>query len=278
MHRNLGYRSKTSTLASLAGKGKFPRLSFFLFLAAAIALLIVGRTEEGYIELLRTRMIDATVPIIDVLSRPVDGIRQISASIEELATIRKQNKVLRAENERLRQTLMHSIQMESENTHLRNLLNFIKEPNPDFITARIVGDTSSPFAQSAILSAGSDQRVRKGQAVVNNKGLVGRIIEVGARSSRVLLVTDINSRIPIVTSETRERGILAGNNDGSPKLLYLSDNNNVKEGEVVLTSGDGDVFPANQPIGKVIAKGKDVISVEPFVEWNRMEFVSVVDY
>jgi rod shape-determining protein MreC len=275
----MAYRSsRNDSLPTLFGKGRLYRLSLIFFILASLGLLILAKMEDAKTRTVSGYIIDAAVPVMDIFSRPIDFMFRIGDSFEELTTIRSQNTLLREENTRLREKLMYSLQIESENAHLQRLLNFVGKPNPQYIAARVVGDTSGPFLQSAIINAGSNDGVRKGQAVVNEKGLVGRIIEAGARSSRLLLVTDINSRIPIVTSRSRERAVLAGNNEGMPELLYLPDDTRIEIGEVVLTSGDGDVFPIDQPIGVVESREKDNVTVRPFVEWNRLEYVSVVDY
>lgn len=272
-------RHKSSALyLSTTGKGVFHRLSLLFFVSASIGLLILGKVEISAVEKVRTTIIDKTLPVLDFLSRPLDSVINIGSTISELMVIREQNNLLRQENERLKRGYMTSMQIEVENLHLRNLLGFVKESNTHFISARIVGDTSGPFLRSAIINAGAEQRVRKGQAVVNDKGLVGRIIEVGERSARLLLITDINSRIPIITGESRERGILSGDNTETPRIMYLPEDTKVKVGEVIMTSGDGDIFPANQPIGIVYYKDKDKVVVKPFVEWSRLEYVSVMDY
>src|SRR5690606_4385105 len=117
------------------------------------------------------------------------------------------------------------------------------------IATKILGDSSGPFIRSALVNAGETHGVLKGQIVINYNGLVGRIIEVGSKTSRVLLITDINSRIPIITASSRERGIVVGNNTDLLSLLYLPEDTRVQIGEIIFTSGDGESFPSGVPIG-----------------------------
>lgn len=274
--------SRTSSALQLMGSGKGKMgvnlVSVLFFVILSLALLVMEKAEPKYAELLRTKVVDTAIPVIDFLARPIDTIIRVGDTFNELVAIREQNTVLRQENEKLKKGYFSALQVDVENKHLRKLLNFIGEPKASYITARVVGDTGGSFLRSAIINVGENHRVRKGQAVINDKGLVGRIIEVGERSARILLVTDLNSRIPVITSESRERGILAGDNTENPQLLYLPEDTNVEVGEMIVTSGDGDLFPSNQPIGIVYYKDKDNVIIRPFVEWSRLEYVTVVDY
>ena len=107
------------------------------------------------------------------------------------------------------------------------------------------------FVRSLLVLAGKSDGVIKGQAAVTGQGLVGRVTAVGERASRVLLVTDINSRIPVRVDRTRERAVLAGNNSSSPSLIYLPPETGVQVGDRIVTSGHGGVFPKGIPVGIV---------------------------
>jgi rod shape-determining protein MreC len=109
-------------------------------------------------------------------------------------------------------------------------------------------------------------------------GLAGRIAEVGRRSARVLLLTDINSRVPVLVERTRDRAILAGDNSNHPQLLYLKPRAELRVGDRVVTSGDGGVFPAGLPVGVVDSIEDGVVGIAPFVDWDRMEYLRIVDY
>ena len=120
--------------------------------------------------------------------------------------------------------------------------------------------------------------MRKGQAVISADGLVGRIAEAGQRSSRVLLLTDLNSRIPVLLESSRYRAVLAGNNTDRPGIEFLPVDAQVSPGDRVVTSGHGGLFPPGQPIGVVSSVNDAVARVQPFIEWSRLEYVSVLRY
>jgi rod shape-determining protein MreC len=127
-----------------------------------------------------------------------------------------------------------------------------------------------------LINAGERDGVRKNQIVINQQGVVGRIIETGEKTARILLLTDLNSKIPVITSESRERCIAAGDNSEVIKILYLPGDNKVKVGEQVFTSGDGDMFPADLQVGTIYAMTDKAFYIKPSVEWSRLGYVQVV--
>ena len=120
--------------------------------------------------------------------------------------------------------------------------------------------------------------IEDGQAAVTGDGLIGRISGVGSRSSRLLLITDLNSRIPIVIEATRTRAVLAGTNTGRPRMIHLPTGAAVAIGDRVVTSGHGGGFPSGLPIGVVTMATDGVIEVQPYVNRERIEYVRVLDY
>lgn len=129
-----------------------------------------------------------------------------------------------------------------------------------------------------MINAGLRDGVNNGQIVTNDLGVVGRIFETGEKSSRILLLTDLNSRVPVVSAESRELSIVAGNNSPLLKMLYVPDGSKMKIGEEIYTSGDGEYFPQGLLIGYIYSINDKSIMVKPAVDWSRMEVVSIVNY
>ena len=136
-------------------------------------------------------------PILDVMSRPASTIAEVVGAVRDLAALRAENVRLREENANLMHWQTLARQLDNENRALRGQLNFVPDPDPSFVTTRVVGDTGGAFVHSMLVNSGP-RRIRKGQAVIAGEVLVGRIAEVGQRSARVLLLTDINSHIPVM--------------------------------------------------------------------------------
>ena len=110
-------------------------------------------------------------------------------------------------------------------------------------------------------------------AVINADGFIGRIVEVGRHAARVLLVTDLNSRIPVQLAATGLRALLSGTNGRRMRLTYVLPNVTVSVGALIVTSGHGGVLPRGIPVGRVDSVNRDIILVRPLVNWNRLTFV-----
>lgn len=268
-----GQTGRLATLRLLA-----QRFTFASLVLAAFALMMLGKADVLLME--RTRMVitDTLTPVLDVISRPAEAIADVVSGVRDLASLRAENVRLREENAKLMHWHTAATQLDSENRALRSQLNFVPDDNSAFITARVVADTGGAFVHSMIITAGSRDGVRKGQAVLSGEVLVGRVAEVGLRSSRVLLLTDLNARIPSMLESSRAKGILAGDNTDRPKLNYLSSKTVVSVGDRVVTSGHGGAFPPGLPIGVVVSVGEGGARLEPYINRHQLDYVTVVDY
>ncbi len=263
---------------ALPVKGWVQRFAFVLLVGAALGLLVFGKAGSPFIERLRLTITEAAAPVLDMLSRPVASASAVVEEVRQLVYLRSEIVRLRDENERLKRWQAVARKLEHENTAFRDLLNFVADPLPGFITARVIGDASGAFVRSVLITAGARDGVRKGQAVVNSSGLVGRVVETGARSARVLLLTDLNARIPVVVEATRVAAILAGDNSDRQRLIFLPKNARVSVSDRIVTSGRGGMLPAGLPIGAVTSVDGDSVRVQPFANWHTLEYVRVLDY
>jgi rod shape-determining protein MreC len=216
--------------------------------------------------------------MLEAISRPVATINDLIADIEDLANLRAENVRLREENARLLAWQSVARRLEGENAELRGLLNFKEGPQATFITARVVGDSGSAFVRSMLLNVGSRAGVSSGQAVVTGEGLIGRITEVGDGWARVLLLSDLSFRLPVLIERTRERAILTGDNSPMPKLGMIQSVAGIQAGDRIITSGHGGSFPVGIPVGVVASTADGSIRVKPLGDIVRLEFVRVIDY
>ena len=273
-------KNSTRTVNRIAApvKSVTQRFAYLLLILTAIGVLVIGRVDVASMEQVRTQIVDAVAPILDVIGRPVESFNVGVDRIHEIYTVFDANQKLRQERDRLLHWQALARKLETENRALKGLLNFNAGPEPRFIAARVVADTGGAFAHSLILNAGERAGVRKGQAAVTGDGLIGRISGVGSRSSRLLLITDLNSRIPIVIESTRIRAVLAGTNSGRPRMIHLPTGAMVAIGDRVVTSGHGGVFPNGLPVGVVTSVTDGIIEIQPYVNRERIEYVRVLDY
>lgn len=253
------------------------RTTLLVMISVAIAFVLVSYKEKSLVEGLRTSAMDAFAPVLDAVSAPIEGIAEIIGSVHELAVLRDESARLRVENERLLKWEAVARRLETENRAFRSMLNFVPQQAFRYISARVIANSSGPFVRSMVLDAGARDGIKKGQAAISGEGLVGRVSEVGENTSRILLVTDLNSRIPVRLETGRDNGMLAGDNTDQPSLIYLPPTARLVADDRVVTSGDGGVFPPGLAVGKVLAAVDGVIRVQPLVNWNRLEYVRIID-
>jgi len=256
----------------------FQRFAFLSLICLSIALLVLGKADLVLLERARTISTDALSPVLGTLSQPVNAFNKGIERVQELASLVEENERLRLENERLIKWQAASRALTKENEYYRQMLNALSDPLVLPITARVIGDSGGPFVRTLLLSAGRLDGVRNGQAAVGPNGVIGRVVQVGHQSARILLLTDLNSRIPVILENSRHKGILVGDNTNIPKLGYLPNNAKVAPGDRVVTSGDGGMLPAGWPIGVVSAVNDGQISVQAYADWTRLEYVSVLRY
>ncbi|NKB59439.1 MAG: rod shape-determining protein MreC [Alphaproteobacteria bacterium] len=254
------------------------RFAFLFLLVAAGGVLLIGKADPKIFD--RTRMVvtDTLAPILDALSRPIATGAAIVDEVQYLVNLRQENAALRSDNARLIQWHTAARNLAAENKRLRGLLQFVPEQASQFISARVIADSGGTFVRSMLVNAGRADGARKGLPVVVGEGLIGRIVDSGERSSRVLLVDDLNSRIPVVVGPDRERAVLAGDNSRRPKLIYLAANAQVQQGARIMTSGQGGVFPPGIPVGVVSSINANGVRVESFVAASDLEYVRIIDY
>ena len=254
------------------------RFAYMGLVAGAFALVLLGKGDIALMERLRIQVMDAIAPILDVMSKPTATVSNAITEFEAMVDMRAENDRLRQANGRLMRWQMAARRLDAENTALRGLLNYRPPAEAKAITARVIADTGGAFAHSLILNAGIREGVKKGQAVIDGVGLVGRVIAAGARSARVLLITDLNSRIPVLVDASNTRAILAGDNTNRPRLIHLPQGAVVSPGDRIVTSGHGGILMPHLPIGIVSSVTDDAISIELFVDRNRLEYVRAVEF
>ena len=254
------------------------RLAYAAAVISTFVLLLLGKIDAVLVEDARVTITDAMAPFVSATAQPLARAAEFLEQVRELAALREENARLREENARLMEWQVLARRLDEENKALRGLLKFDPAPGATFVSARAIADTGGPFVRSLLIDAGARDGVERSQAVVTGEGLVGRVARVGNRSARVLLITDLTSRIPVVVGEAKRRAILAGDNSGQPRLIYFDQGVTVAPGDAVFTSGLGGMFPPGLPVGTVSAVTESAAFVNPFVDWHRLEFVRVVDY
>ena len=254
------------------------RFAFLFLILGAFGLMLLSKAETTAIEKVSNIVVDIFAPLMDGLSQPAAAISDSVLAVRELANIHKENDRLRRENARLLAWQEASRRLMAQNQALMSLLDFKPDPRAKYIAARVIGDSGGAFVRSMLINAGNRDGLAKGQAAMTGHGLAGRVTAVGLRSARILLITDINSRVPVIVQASRDRAIMAGDNSRLPRLVFLPANASVNSGDIIVTSGHGGIFPAGLPVGRVSRSDDGVVRVNPFVQFDKLEFVRVIDY
>lgn len=252
------------------------RLTVALLLTLSFALVILSKTDSDLVRTLRASVTSVMTPLLDVAARPLDAAGAAGDWAGEIVNMRAENLRLKSENAQLQRWQLVAKQMEAENRSLHALMKFAKGTGLSYSTARVVTDAAGPFARTGLINAGSVDGIAKHEAVMNEQGLIGRVVEVNENDARILLITDINSRLPVMGEATREKAILAGNNSAQPQLNYLADDSKITLGERIITAGDGKLVPPGLPVGTVVGIDGGDVKVQPLADWSRLEYVSVV--
>jgi len=254
------------------------RLTFPVLIAAAFGLTLLGKADLGLTERTRMALADALAPIFAVMAEPVAAVHRTVADAEDLLGVRAENARLKAENEQLRRWHAVALALDAENATLKANLRWIPDPAQSYVTARVVADAGGVYARAVLLSVGPNHGMTKGQIALDESGLVGRITELGSRSARVLLITDMNSRIPVTLEGSRARAILEGANTVRPRLAHWPEGVMPVEGERVVTSAEAGAFPAGLPVGVVHYGPGNAAEVVPAAKLNQLEVVRIFNY
>ncbi len=254
------------------------KLTLPVLIAASFGLLLLGKADALLAERARMVLADSLAPIFGVLAQPLEAAREVAENITHVLELPRDNAELRAENSRLREWQAVAMALDAENRTLKANLHWIPDPPASYVTTRVVADAGGVYARAVLLSVGPNHSVTKGQIAVDERGLVGRVTEVGARSARVLLITDLNSRIPVTLETSRARAMLVGTNGPRPRLMYWPGGVAPVEGERVVTSGEANAFPSDLPVGTVHYTANNVAEVVPVAQLDQLEVVRVFDF
>ena len=255
-------------------KGNQQRFSLIVLIFFSILLIFLSRLNYTAINYLKTGVNEVIYRVSFVASIPeqqleksINLINQHFYMYEEYEDIKK--KIKKLESNKLSTSFVVN-----ENKRLRKLIDEYITTS-DELVAKVLLDKDSPFLKSIIVNKGSKDNVQMGMAVLDENYLVGKIVEVNYSTSRALLISDLNSKIPVIIEPGGVNAILSGNgNDNHADLEYLPVENSIEEGHIVYTSGIDGAISAGLPIGKVFVT-KDKKLVRFFADFNQIEFVKV---
>lgn len=241
-----------------------------------LGMYLLWRIDSPRVERLRIAMIDRFVPSMDWAMAPVTGLTNIARDFQSYTRIYEQNQDLRRELQQMKAWREAALQLEQENARLLDLNKVRIDAKLTHVTGVVIADSGSPFRQSVLLNVGARDGIMDGWATMDGIGLVGRISGVGQNTSRVILLTDTNSRIPVTVQPSGQRAILVGDNEAAPTLELIENRDLVRPGDRVVTSGDGKVFPAGLLVGQVAQSPDRRLRARLAADYERLKFLRVL--
>src|ERR1700759_646937 len=237
------------------------QLPLIIVIALAVVLVLLGKAQSGLFDKARSHVTDMMAPMLKAARAPIQAVDRWSGSITQIFTVYQQNLALKEENARLRQWRNVAIVLQGRVGRYQALLHAVPDPKLDAVLARVIGRANRPFLQTMILDAGRESHALPGEAVMDARGMIGRVYLSGRRTSWVILLTDLNSRIPVTITASSGKAsnipaIMTGDNSKMPVLEMVSRTVTLHAGDQVTSSGDGGLLPAGLPIGTIVADGE----------------------
>ena len=232
------------------------RRTFFtvvtILLVLSVLTMLISRTDSDAYAKPRAFIDGVTTPVINLITMPIRGAEKIGHNFRIRSNAVEENQHLKTEIARLKGVEIRAKALSTKINRFEEILqtDIIDDIPVEKIPARAVSETNGPFVRSALLNAGRIQGIKPGHAVMTTNGLYGHIVRAGQRSSRALLLNDLNSRIAVKSERSDARAILTGNNSNIPQLSFVGPEADWAAGDRVVTSGDEGVFPAGLPIGE----------------------------
>lgn len=258
------------------GKGS-AQWSLAIVAVLAIVLVLLGKAQSSLFDHIRAYFSDATAPALEWVRAPLNGMSRWLSGIDDIFVVYQENLRLKDENARLRQWQNAALALDERLKRYQLLLNAVPDPALSSVTARVIGRATRPFLDTMILDAGKKDGIKPGEAVVDPRGMIGRIFLTGERTSWVILLTDLNSRIPVTIAPGNIQAIMAGDNSPMPVLETLAGNKPLKQGYQVTTSGDGGLLPPGLPVGVLVADG-DKFRIALLADPSTSDDVRVLDF
>ncbi len=252
------------------------RLLVALLVLLLLGLFLLWRIDSPRVERFRSALVDAVVPNMEWALVPVSRAAGMVENFQSYDRIYEQNQELKRELQKMTAWKEAARQLGEQNARLLDLNKVRLDPKLTWVTGQVLADSGSPFRQSVLLNVGARDGIRDGWATMDGLGFVGRISGVGERTSRVILLTDSNSRVPVTVQPSGQRALLSGDNSTMPILEFVEDADEIAPGDRVVTAGDGGVLPAGLLVGQVVRDTDRRLRVVMSADYQRLEFLRVL--
>jgi len=257
-------------------KGPVRRILIAVLVFLLAAIFLIWRIDSPRVERFRAAFIDKVVPNMDWAMAPVTKLVDMVEGFQSYARIYEQNQELRRELQQMKAWKEAAVQLEQQNAKLLAQNQVRLDPKLTSVSGVVMADSGSPFRQSVLINVGSRDGIVDGWATMDGLGLVGRISGVGQTTSRVILLTDASSRIPVTIQPSGQKAMLVGDNSPAPPVEFVEAPEQVRPGDRVISSGDGGVFPAGLLVGQVELGTDQRLRVRLAADYERLSFLRVL--
>ena len=267
----------TNSFLSLKIKDKknlFSNYSFILFIIFSITLITFDTRNIINSTIIRSKIVNSIFFTKDFFLSNLPNLDKFKLFVTSKEELLIENKFLKKKIENNTLFKLKSEKLEIENNILRKELALLPPVLENYVFVKVTADTQTHYNKTVIINGGNNMYIRKGDSALTSKGLIGSVIDVHDKYSRVLLITDINSKIPVRIGKNNKKAIVSGNNTAKIDLLYLKENMSFESGDLVYTSGDGGYFNPGIPIG-VIKKENNTIYVEPLNNLSEVQYINI---
>jgi len=261
--------------SALLQRGAKQKFSLFVLILLSLFIFVLDISELRPIKILRSLLNDGVYRISAISSSPIKFSGTVKDFFVTHIFVYKENRKLKTELEELKNKDFQTLYLQTANKRLQDIIQLEKKSAFTTIAAKVILDKNSPYLNSVIINKGSNSRIRLGMPVLSEGNLVGRIVEVNFLSARILLLNDLNSKIPVMISPKGSQAILSGRGEDKPKLEYLPEKFELSDKNLVFTSGKDGIFFEGIPIGNAVSEGSK-IKVKLFSDPNQVSFVNVV--
>jgi len=249
-------------------------LSFFLSVSSLYA------AQASVFEKARENVVDVAAPILAFFAGPIQFVGDVFGDVDDYFAVRARNKELEHELAELQAWKHEALRLREQLSRYDRLMQIERAPDWSHVAARVIGESNGPYKHTMIVNVGKEDYVREGSAVVDDYGLIGHVLTAGNGASRILLLTDLNSRVPVYVEGANAQAILVGQYAERPVLKFISapDPDDLAPGQRVLTSGRGGVLPRGLPVGELDAIGRGGPLVSLYSDFDRTDVVQVILY
>ncbi len=256
-------------------KGNRQKFSLLTLIVLSIVILSLEYFKSGPVNQVRMITKDVIIKSSYVASVPFKSISKTYFTVINHFNMYEEYEKLKKAEINKQNLMLENNFFKEENERLKKLINEKNLYNDEFYITKVLLDQKSPYLRSLLINKGFKHGIKLGAAVRSDSFFIGKIVDSNYLTSRILLISDLNSKIPVIIEPGSISAILSGTgNNELGEIEYLPENNKIKEGSIVYTSGSDGVISSGIPIGKIIVEN-NLIKVDYFTDFTQINFVKV---